>query len=97
MNMYKYVRLGMSGESVEVNGDRLHMSDDRRKDLNRLLEEGWRPIRETVIEWSYRHWFRTIRYPLIFIVLEKEIGPSGEAGITEPNAGRTVRETATLS
>jgi hypothetical protein len=77
MKMHKYVRLGFSGDSLEVKGDILHMSSQRTNgalpdDLNRLLAEGWRPVRETVVDWHYWRLFRKIHYPYVFILMEKD-------------------------
>jgi hypothetical protein len=71
MKKYKYVRLGMNGESAEVDGEILHTSA-RRTDLNRLLAEGWCPLRETLV--TYVHWrfFRKYSYPYFLILLEKD-------------------------
>lgn len=89
MKKYKYVRLGLSGESREVDGKLLHMSTENNdplpNDLNRLLEQGWRPVRETVVDWHYWKWFKKWHYPCVFILLEKEFG---EDRITERTLDR---------
>jgi hypothetical protein len=82
MKKYKYVRLGFSGDSVEVNGKLLHVSlSPFSNDLNRLLEEGWHPVRETVMNWNCWGFFRKQSYPYVLILLEKEVNPSGDTGI----------------
>ncbi len=87
MKKYKYVRIGFSGESREVDGNLLHLSIEKNdplpNDLNRLLEQGWRPVRETVVDFHYWRWFKKWHYPCIFILLEKEVG---EGRITERNS-----------
>ena len=82
MKKYKYVRLGFSGESVEVDGKLLHVRrSPLNDDLNRLLEEGWHPVRETVMTWYFWEYFWRCSYPYVLILLEKEIGASGETGV----------------
>lgn len=81
MKMYKYVRVTyFGGESQEVDGEAFRTTK-KPNDLNRLLEEGWRPVRETVIPYQYRGWFVNWHYPLVLVLLEKEAGLSEETGI----------------
>jgi hypothetical protein len=77
MKKYTYVRLGFSGESLELDGDVLHISA-RRTDLNRLLQEGWRPVRETAITYFYWRFFWKCSYPYVLILLEKDIDSGTE-------------------
>ena len=74
MKKYKYVRLGFSGDSVEVDGKLLHVSHSPfSDDLNRLLAEGWHPVRETAMNWFFwRFWVWKFSYPYVLILLEKE-------------------------
>ena len=81
MKKYTYVRLGFSGESLELGSDVLHTSV-RRYDLNRLLEEGWRPVRETAMTYHYRRFFSTSSYPYVLILLEKDAEPETGEHVT---------------
>jgi hypothetical protein len=82
MKKYKYVRLGFSGDSIEVDGKLLHVRlSPFSNDLNRLLDDGWQPVRETVVTWYYWKFFWRCSYPYILVLLEKETVASGETGM----------------
>ena len=74
MKKYKYVRLGFSGDSIEVDGKLLHVNHSPlTDDLNRL-GRGPHPVRETVMTWYFWRFFWRCSYPYVLILLEKGNG-----------------------
>lgn len=84
MKKYKYVVLTLNGHSYEIDGEDLnkkYRGQAPQNELNRFLEEGWIPIRETKLDWHIHNWFRKEHYPYLLILLEKEVSSSTETGI----------------
>ena len=73
MKTYKYVRMGLNGETLEVGRDKLHMTDERYE-LSVLLDKGWRPVRELLLPyWSMKEEGGWKCYPYVLILLEREV------------------------
>ncbi len=84
MKKYKYVLITLNGHSYEIDGRDLNKKYKEKRptdDLNRLLEDGWHPVREMKTEYLTRTWLRTEHYPFVIVLLEKDVPSPGETGI----------------
>jgi hypothetical protein len=73
---YKYVIVANDGTSFDLSRDELFVTDrgvGDRRDLSRLLSEGWRPIRETQMGHGSTEGLMSARYfSTVLVLLEHD-------------------------
>jgi hypothetical protein len=80
MKQYRYVLVAGDGASYDLSRKEACFTEE--SDLGGLLEQGWRPVRETPI--GHGQWYvgrKLMEYPVALILLEKDAErPDARAG-----------------
>jgi hypothetical protein len=83
VKQYRYVIAASDGTSHDFSR-RAAYQEQVYDDLPSLLDDGWRPVRETPMgngQWHYKG--KVYEYPLVLILLEKDGGERGREGPME--------------